>query len=100
MKPQFFKIEVTDEQLQQAKENFEKMLDTFQSYFLKDTEYISSNQISIADIMALNELTQLVAIGIDVCKGRPKVTEWFERCKQALQPHFDEVHTLVFSLKG
>lgn len=100
MKPHYLKVSVSDEEVQQAKENFEKMLDMLQSYFLKDTQYISSNQISIADIMALNELTQVVALGIDFSKDRPKIAEWYERCKQALQPHFDEVHTRIFSIRG
>ncbi|RDD46532.1 Glutathione S-transferase theta-1 [Trichoplax sp. H2] len=99
IKPRYLKIEVSDEEVQEAKEKFEKMLDAFESYYLKGTEFISSNTMSIADIMALNELTQLVAIGIEPGKDRPKIADWYERCKQALQPHFDDVHTDIFSLR-
>ncbi len=38
-------------------------------YFLKSTPFISSNDISIADLSAANELSQLRVLGFDAANG-------------------------------
>ena len=38
---------------------FQKCAEMFETYFLKNTSYISSNEISIADLLAVTEFSQL-----------------------------------------
>lgn len=37
--------------------------------------------------------------GYDVCEGRPALTAWFDRVREALQPHYDEGHKIVNKIR-
>lgn len=37
--------------------------------------------------------------GYDVCEGRPNLTAWFKRVRDAFQPHYDEAHMMVYRVK-
>ena len=68
-----------------------------EEYFLKENKFIGgAEEISIADLQALCELTQFWMTGIDPCEGKPRLTKWMEDCQSALQPHFDEVHKMLY----
>lgn len=71
----------------------EKMLET---YFLKDTKFINSDEISIADLQAICEFTQFWSAGVDPAEGKPRLAQWMDDCKKELQPHFDAVHKMVY----
>ena len=71
----------------------EKLLET---YFLKDTQYINSNEISIADLQAICEFTTFWITGMDPFQDKPRLAKWMEDCKKELQPHFDGVHKMVY----
>ena len=66
-----------------------------ENYFLKGTSFISSNEISIADLLALNEFTELDGIGIDVGKNRPNIKAWKERVTAKIGSHYDESHEVL-----
>ena len=70
-----------------------KMLET---YFLKDHKFICGDQISIADLQAVCELTQFWVAGSDPCEGRPTLARWMGDVQTTLKPHFDEVHNMVY----
>ena len=38
-------------------------------------------------------------MGHDLTAGRPRVAGWIDRVKLRLQPHFDEVHNLLYVVK-
>ena len=72
-----------------------KTMKIMDCHFLKDTDFISSNEISIADLMGLCEFTQLDMLGYDRVELSPTIVHWIERCKKYLQPNCDEVHAML-----
>lgn len=71
----------------------EKLLE---NYFLKDTQFINSNKISIADLQAICEFTSFWSLGVDPLQDKPRLATWMEDCKKELQPHFDGIHEMVY----
>ena len=67
-----------------------------EKYFLKDTKFINSNEISIADLQAVCELSQFWAMDEDPCKDMSRLAKWMEDCKNQLHPHFDMAHKMVY----
>ena len=70
-------------------------LDMMEKHFLKETKFISSAEISIADLLAVCELTQFWMTDEDVIGDRPKITQWMSDVRSAMSPHFDEVHKMI-----
>ena len=74
--------------------------DVLESYFLKDHKFIHSDEISIADIQAVCEFTQFWVAGVDPFEAdRPRLAQWMADCQKELQPHFDEVHKMVYEAR-
>ena len=65
-------------------------------YFLKDTKFILSSEISIADLQALCELTQSWTLGEPLEAEYPNMDRWVADCKDQLGTHFDAVHKFVY----
>ena len=80
-------------QLEKLLNKSKKMLGT---YFLKDRKFICGSEISIADIQAVCELTQFWVAGADPCQDQPVIARWMSDVQTTLQPHFDEVHKMVY----
>ena len=54
--------------------------------------------LSVADIMACCELEQPSMAGYDVKKDRPVLQEYMLRVKEDLNPHYDDVHKVVYMM--
>ena len=83
-----------------SRQHFEfsvKVMGSNPGYFLL-VEYICGDKISVADIVACCELEQSSMAGYDVTEGRPVLKEYMERVKSELQPHYDDVHTIVYQM--
>ena len=78
---------------------FKSSIKLLEEYFLKDTKFINSSEISIADLMAVCEMTQFWLVGEDGIEDRPRLQKWLEDCKEALSPHFDKVHECIYYLR-
>ncbi|CAH1788224.1 unnamed protein product [Owenia fusiformis] len=89
--PAFFKMTFTEDQVKEMCDGFEKLLDKLETIWLKDTPFIAGNDISIADIHLITELSQVGTSGYDMVKNRPKLAAWMNSTKEKLQPHFDEI---------
>ena len=74
----------------------EKLLE---NYFLKETKFINSQDISIADLQALCEFTQFWVGGVDPFKEKPRLAQWMEDCKEELHPHLDTAHKMIYVVK-
>ncbi len=68
-------------------------LNMMEKTFLASRPYLSGDDISIADVIAISDVVPPLAAGFDIRKGRPLLTAWTQRVKQRLQPHYDEVFT-------
>ena len=85
--------------LKEPTEKLEKSLDILGNYFLKDHKFINGDEISIADLQALCEFTQFIITGSDLLADKPRLAKWMADCKEALAPHFDEVHEKVYKTR-
>jgi len=80
-------------ELERALEHLE---DTF---LLAGHPYIAaSEEPTLADVVAVCELTQAVAAGYDVCT-RPKIAAWLPLIKTKLQPHLDVLNAPLYDAK-
>ncbi|XP_036597959.1 glutathione S-transferase theta-2-like isoform X1 [Trichosurus vulpecula] len=52
--------------------------------FLQDKPFLTGEQISVADLVALEELMQTFYAGFDVFEGRPKLAAWRGRVEATL----------------
>ncbi len=61
------------------------------------SRYITgSDKISVADLMACCELEQPSMAGLDVREGRPILADYMKRVREELNPHYDDVHKVVY----
>lgn len=74
----------------------EKSMKMFEKHFLVDTKFISSNEVSNADLQAVCEFTQFWMADLDVMEDRPRLLQWLKDCQTTLSPHFDNVHKMVY----
>ena len=67
-----------------------------EDYYLKDTKFINSDEITVADLQAMCEITQYWMTGDNLENGHPNIERWLKDCQEELNPHFDEVHKWVY----
>ncbi len=67
---------------------------------LKGRKFIGGDNISIADLQYLGEITQFWMSHNYIDKGRPNMERWMEDCQRTLAPHFDKVHTKVRTVQA
>lgn len=72
-------------------------LDSLENVWLESAEktYLTSNEISFADILAACELEQPRMAEFDPFEGRPRLTKWYETVKAATSPYYEEAHAIL-----
>ena len=100
LEPRFKNIPVDRERLRRFQVELERALDKMETVFLNETDFVCSNEITIADVLCVCELMQSIIAGQVVTQSRPKLAAWLERVKQRLQPHFDDIHTAIHDAKA
>ncbi|GFR73797.1 glutathione S-transferase theta-1 [Elysia marginata] len=97
MIPQTTGNPVNERKADEFRANVVKIISDFESYFLKGSKFIAGSEISIADIVAVCELTELLACHEhDVYKNSPITNAWVERVREATNPIFDEAHQIIY----
>ena len=86
----------TDAKVIETKETLIKGLDTLNEHILRENKFIIGDEMSIADLQALSEITQFWMVRKDAYKGYPNVERWVADCTKALQPHLDKVYCDVY----
>ena len=81
--------------VEEGQKTLQSSLDMLEKHFLKETKFINSAEISIADLLPACELIQFQMTDEDVIGDRPKITQWMSDVKSAMSPHFDEVHKMI-----
>ena len=99
IRPSFTDAKPKEGLLKELAEKLEKSLKYLEEYFLKDHKFINGDEISIADLQALCEFTQFIMTGFDQFADKPRLAKWMADCKEALAPHFDEVHEKVYKTR-
>ncbi|XP_071489317.1 glutathione S-transferase theta-1-like isoform X2 [Diadema antillarum] len=81
-------------------EKMEHTLDQFESYFLQDKPFLCGDDISIADLFAVNEVIQVEPTRYDTLEQRPRIKNWVGRVREKLTPElFDDVTKMIIKLK-
>ncbi|XP_025722032.2 glutathione S-transferase theta-2-like isoform X1 [Callorhinus ursinus] len=76
-----------------------RMLQQLEDKFLEDRAFLTGQQVSLADLMALEELLQPVAVGYDLFEGRPRLAAWRERVEAFLGSDlFQETHSPILNI--
>ncbi|KAK7929802.1 hypothetical protein WMY93_006197 [Mugilogobius chulae] len=100
MLPTVFKMEVPEEKMKGALEDLDSSLKLIEDTFLQDKPFIIGDQISIADLVAVVEVMQPFAAGVDVFKDRPRLSAWKDRVVQAVGKElFDEAHERIMGAR-
>lgn len=96
----FTKQPYDEAQLQAGRDEVKKSVKHIADYFLQDKPYISGDEISAADILGVCELHHLLGVEEEALyKENKRVSEWMERVKERLQPHFDLACAKLMGLK-
>ncbi|XP_069475993.1 glutathione S-transferase theta-3-like [Ambystoma mexicanum] len=99
MAPVLLGTETDPERMAAVIKDLNGTLDQFEAKFLQDKPYIVAHEISLADLVAVVELMQPVAAGIDIFKDRPKLDAWRERVEAALGTElFQEAHQAILNI--
>lgn len=90
-----FGVEVPKEAIDEVLINLKKSLELMETYWLKDSPYLTGTEVTIADLSAACELAQTKAIKVfdDYPSKYPKVFAWLERMLAI--PEMKEIHDKV-----
>ncbi|XP_013881666.1 glutathione S-transferase theta-1b [Austrofundulus limnaeus] len=96
MIPVVLGVEVPQEKMDTALEDLNASLDLFQDKFLQDRAFVVGDRMSLADLVAIVEMMQPVAAGLDIFEDRPKLSAWRDRVQAAIGKElFDEAHRTI-----
>ena len=88
------------DQVRKWRKGVQKVVTNLEGYFLRDTPFISSDVITVADIFCACELMQLYAVNEEAMYEKiPAVKAWMERVQRETNPVFDDAHTVVYSVR-
>jgi glutathione S-transferase len=75
----------------------EQTLDLLENVWLESSEkaFLTTNEISFADILAACELEQPKIADYDPFAGRPRLTSWYQRVRELTNPFYDEAHNVL-----
>lgn len=77
------------------KKRMKMTLELIENVWLKDTPYLTGNEITIADLLGVCEIEQPRMAGYDARTEYPKIAAWMDRVHQDLTPHYDEAHHIL-----
>ncbi|KAL8576061.1 hypothetical protein ACOMHN_001411 [Nucella lapillus] len=91
---------VDQAQVTKQRKAVQRVVKHLESYFLKDTPFISSNTITVADLFGACEMMQIYAVREEGLYGSsPRVSAWMDRVQKETSPLFDEAHKVVYMVR-
>ena len=93
-----FGMEMNAAKVEECKQKLSKAVDKFEKHFLAKGKFVAGDEISIADLKPLCELTQLWMSDIKPYEAGSRIEQWMNDCKKELKPHFDNAHKVVNAL--
>ena len=88
--------EVDKSKVEEAEKRLQRSIKTIEGYFLANRKFLAGDEISIADLQAVCEFTQLWMLRYKAYEAGSRIDQWMNDCKEKLQPHFDEAHKMVY----
>lgn len=98
LRPLMFGKEARQDQVDEYRNRMIGCLDTIETVWLKDTKFLVGNEISVADLLGACEIEQLQVTDYNPFEGRPKLTAWIERVRNATKPDYDDAHKYLRKL--
>uniref|UniRef100_A0A2M4BYQ2 glutathione transferase n=1 Tax=Anopheles marajoara TaxID=58244 RepID=A0A2M4BYQ2_9DIPT len=99
LRPRMMGSTVDPQRAEQYQSQMDSCLDFIEQEFLGNgSPYIVGDQISVADLVAACEIEQPKMAGYDPCAGRPNLTQWMERVRNATNPCYDQAHKLLYKI--
>ncbi|XP_032253508.1 glutathione S-transferase theta-2B-like isoform X1 [Phoca vitulina] len=90
---------VPEEKVERNRTAMDRVLQQLEDKFLEAQAFLTGQQVSLADLMALGELMQPVAVGYDLFEGRPRLAAWRERVEAFLGSElFQETHGPILNI--
>ncbi|NXR09956.1 GSTT1 transferase, partial [Semnornis frantzii] len=87
---------VPAEKMQTLTEELNVVLNQFEQKFLQDKPFIAGTEVSLADLLALEEIIQNLIVGHDLFEGRAKLAAWRKRVEGAVgQQLCQEAHGVL-----
>ncbi|CAI9532607.1 unnamed protein product, partial [Staurois parvus] len=88
------------DKLNQVLAEFIAVMKHLEETYLKDGLFLAGDEISLADLVAIVEIMQVVASGVPVFQQMPKLEAWKQRVEEALGPEvFKEAHEDILNVK-
>ncbi|XP_068098649.1 glutathione S-transferase theta-3-like [Hyperolius riggenbachi] len=100
MAPFLLGRELESKKLEAALAEFNNTMTNVEDHFIRDNPFIAGDKISIADLVAIVEIMQVVGSGVDVFESRPKLAAWKQRVVEAIgEELFREAHAKILNMK-
>ncbi|XP_053443050.1 glutathione S-transferase theta-2B isoform X1 [Nycticebus coucang] len=92
-------IQVPEEKVERNRTAMDRALKRLEDKFLGDRAFLAGQQVTLADLMALEELIQPVAVGHDLFEGRQRLAAWRGQVEAFLGAELcQEAHGPIFSV--
>lgn len=91
--------QIPEEKIEWNRNCMNLALQRLEEKFLGDRAFLTGHQVTLADLMCLEELMQPVALGYNLFEGRPRLTAWRERVEAFLGAELcQEAHSPILSI--
>ncbi|XP_008248404.1 glutathione S-transferase theta-2B [Oryctolagus cuniculus] len=77
-------VQVSEEKVERNRTSMKQALGRLEETFLGGRAFVAGQQVTLADLLALEELMQPVALGHDLFEGRPRLAAWRARVEDFL----------------
>lgn len=91
--------QVDQGRLARALSQLDETLDKLESMFLGRQSFLCGSDVTVADLLAVCELTQPLGGGRDVLRDRPRLQRWRSRVQAAVGDAFDRAHAVLYALR-
>lgn len=90
-------VKPTAEQIERHKQTLIKNLDDLQNFWLKDSKFLTGNEIAFSDLMAASLLEQVIGLGLfQLDERHSKIQVWIELVRQHFGSSFNKAHQFAY----
>jgi len=98
--PKLLGMPADEKQIERGQAQLAGCMKVYNNYFLKDTPFISSHEITIADLLAVCEFSQFELLPPKFVDLSQKVEEWIARCKDSFGSEYEDTHSILYRAKA
>ncbi|GAB0088935.1 glutathione S-transferase theta-1 [Sergentomyia squamirostris] len=85
-----------EKEVRKLERQLSSTLDIMENIWLETSPFIAGESFTVADVFAACDIEQPRICGFDPLNSRPRLTAWFSRVKDKLDPVFTEHHQYVY----